>query len=56
MATIIRPPVSLRDYRIYFGNSRYIKIVAEHFLKWHHRDTLDMSLNYEWLEDQGIDF
>lgn len=49
-------PITLRDYRIYFGNTRYIQLIAQHFLRWHHRDTLDMTLEYEWLEVTGYEF
>ena len=50
-------PITLNDYRIYFGNTRYIKLIAQHFLRGHHRDTLDATLSYEYLEDNvTIDF
>ena len=26
-------PTTLRDYRIYFGNARYIQLIAQHFLR-----------------------
>jgi len=49
-------PTTLNDYRIYFGNARYIQLIAQHFLRWHHRDTLDMTLEYEWLEATWYEF
>jgi len=49
-------PNTLNDYRIYFGNARYIQLIAQHFLRWHHRDTLDMTLEYEWLEATWYEF
>ena len=57
MATIMKQPTTLKEYRIYFGNTRYIKLIAQHFLRGHHRDTLDATLSYEYLEDNvTIDF
>jgi hypothetical protein len=49
-------PTTLRDYRIYFGNARYIQLVAQHFLRWHHKDTLDMTMEYEYMEATGYEF
>ena len=45
-------PITLNDYRLYFGNERFIKLIVQHFLeRGHHKDTLDATLSYEWLED-----
>lgn len=44
-------PTTLRDYRIYFGNARYIQLIAQHFLRWHHRDDALYTMEMEYLED-----
>ena len=50
-------PITLNDYRLYFGNTRYIKLIAQHFLRGHHKDDILYTMEYEWLEDNvTIDF
>ena len=49
-------PTTLRDYRIYFGNVQFAKLLAQHFLRGHHKDTILYTLEYEWLEVTGYEF
>jgi hypothetical protein len=49
-------PTTLNDYRIYFGKERFGQLLAQHFLRGHHKDTIDMTLEYEWLEVTGYEF
>ena len=49
-------PNTLNDYRIYFGKERFGQLLAQHFLRGHHKDTIDMTMEYEWLEVTGYIF
>ena len=49
-------PTTLNDYRIYFGKERFGQLLAQHFLRGHHKDTIDMTMEYEWLEVTGYTF
>jgi len=49
-------PNTLNDYRIYFGKERFGQLLAQHFLRGHHKDTIDMTMEYEWLEVTGYEF
>ena len=50
-------PNTLNDYRIYFGNLQFAKLLAQHFLRGHHKDDILYTMEYEWLEDNvTIDF
>ena len=48
-------PNTLNDYRIYFGNVQFAKLLAQHFLRGHHKDTIDMTMELEYLEKEWTD-
>lgn len=49
-------PNTLNDYRIYFGNVQFAKLLAQHFLRGHHKDDILYTMEYEWLEVTGYTF
>ncbi|MFO0764109.1 MAG: hypothetical protein U0518_04630 [Candidatus Gracilibacteria bacterium] len=49
-------PQSIDSYRHYFGNLRYMRLVASHFLRGHTISQLLFTLEHEYLEDNATWF
>lgn len=44
-------PKTLNEYLLYFWVERYVELLKQHLERWHRPDTFDMTLWYEWLEE-----